>query len=191
MPISNLAGKELAERLQAALPNVVEEWDEAAVWVKPDHIAQIAHFLTVEPTLDFDFLNSISAVDFVEYFEVVYHLTSFQQQHCAVIKTRVYGRGEVSLPSVYSVWRGADFQEREIWDLMGVRFEGHPNMKRIMLWEGFEGHPLRKGLPLRGFLKSLARCPRQNRDIASRYGLIIAPSPIKGEEAEAQTWMTP
>ena len=144
MPISNLAGKELAERLQAALPNVVEEWDEAAVWVKPDHIAQIAHFLTVEPTLDFDFLNSISAVDFVEYFEVVYHLTSFQQQHCAVIKTRVYGRGEVSLPSVYSVWRGADFQEREIWDLMGVRFEGHLNMKRIMLWEGFEGHPLRK-----------------------------------------------
>ena len=71
MPISNLAGKELAERLQAALPNVVEEWDDAAVWVKPDHMAQIANFLTVEPTLDFDFLNSISAIDFIEYFEVV------------------------------------------------------------------------------------------------------------------------
>ena len=116
MPISNMAGQELAERLQAALPNVVEEWDEVAVWVKPDHMNQIAHFLTVEPTLDFNFLNSISAVDFVEYFEVVYHLTSLQQQHCAVIKTRVYGRGEVSLPSVYSVWRGADFLMGEGWD---------------------------------------------------------------------------
>ena len=144
MPISNLAGKDLAERLQAALPNVVEDWDDAAVWVKPDHMIQVAHFLTAEPSLDFDFLNSISAVDYIEYFEVIYHLTSLQRPHGPVVKTRVYGRGEVSLPSVYSVWRGADFQEREIWDLMGVRFEGHPNMKRIMLWEGFEGHPLRK-----------------------------------------------
>ena len=57
---------------------------------------------------------------------------------------RLDGRDELSLPSVYHVWRGADFQEREIWDLMGISFSGHPNMKRIMLWEGFEGHPLRK-----------------------------------------------
>ena len=144
MPISALAGKELAERLQAALPNVVEGWDDAAVWIKPDHMAQVAHFLTAEPSLDFDFLNSISAVDYIDHFEIVYHLTSFHKQHVALVKTRLYGRGEVSLPSVYNVWRGADFQEREIWDLMGVRFDGHPNMKRIMLWEGFEGHPLRK-----------------------------------------------
>ncbi len=54
------------------------------------------------------------------------------------------GRGDASVPSVMSVWRGADLQEREAYDLMGVRFEGHPNMKRLMLWEGFEGHPLRK-----------------------------------------------
>jgi NADH:ubiquinone oxidoreductase subunit C len=83
-------------------------------------------------------------VDFVEYFEVVYHLTSLSRQQTAIVKARVFGREAPSLPSVYHVWRGADFQEREIWDLMGVRFEGHPNMKRIMLWEGFEGHPLRR-----------------------------------------------
>ena len=144
MIISRLAGKELADRLEEALPNVVEGWDPTAIWVKPDHIVQVAHFLFSDPSLDFNYLNSISAVDFIEYFEVVYHLTSFNRHRSAVVKTKIYGRDEVTLPSVYNIWRGADFQEREIWDLMGVRFEGHPNMKRIMLWEGFEGHPLRK-----------------------------------------------
>jgi len=144
MIISRLAGKELADRLEEALPNVVEGWDPAAIWVKPDHMVQVAHFLFSDPSLDFNYLNSISAVDFIEYFEVVYHLTSFNRHRSAVVKTKIYGRDEVTLPSVYNIWRGADFQEREIWDLMGVRFEGHPNMKRIMLWEGFEGHPLRK-----------------------------------------------
>ena len=144
MVVQAMAGEALAKRLQASLPNVVEEWDEGAVWVKPSHIAQVAHFLTAEPDLDFDYLNSISAVDFIDHFEVVYHLTSIRQLHHAVVKAKLYGRESPSLPSVYHVWRGADFQEREIWDLMGVYFEGHPNMKRIMLWEGFEGHPLRK-----------------------------------------------
>ena len=104
----------------------------------------MARFLRDDPDLDFQFLNSISAVDFIEHFEVVYHLTSFRHQHTAVLKARVMGREDLSLPSVYHVWRGADFQEREVWDLMGIRFDGHPNLKRIMLWEGFEGHPLRK-----------------------------------------------
>ena len=137
MIISRLTGKELADRLEEALPNVVEGWDSTAIWVKPNHMVQVAHFLFSDPTLDFNYLNSISAVDFIEYFEIVYHLTSFNKHHSAVVKTKIYGRDEVTLPSVYNIWRGADFQEREIWDLMGVRFEGHPNMKRIMLWEGF------------------------------------------------------
>ena len=57
---------------------------------------------------------------------------------------RCYGRERPEAPSVVSVWKGAELQEREVWDLLGVRFEGHPNMKRILLWEGFEGHPLRR-----------------------------------------------
>jgi len=97
-----------------------------------------------DPDSDFQFLNAIGAVDFVEYFEVVYLLASLRRQHTAVVKARVYGRESLSVPSVYDVWRGADFQEREVWDLMGIHFDGHPNMKRIMLWEGFDGHPLRK-----------------------------------------------
>ena len=62
-----------------------------------------------------------------------------------MVKTRVgLGRTDASVPSVVPIWRGADYQEREVWDLLGIRFEGHPNHKRIMLWEGFPGHPLRK-----------------------------------------------
>jgi NADH/F420H2 dehydrogenase subunit C len=144
MPIQALAGKELANRIDSQWPGSVVDWRGDSVWVEPAMIADVAHFLRDDPVLDFQYLNSISAVDFVDHFEVVYHLTSLRHEQTAVIKTRVHGRESVALPSVYGVWRGADFQEREIWDLMGVFFEGHPNMKRIMLWEGFQGHPLRR-----------------------------------------------
>ena len=144
MAVTALAGEELAQRLQSAVPDSVEDWGATAVWVRPGRLEEVARFLRDDPDLDFQFLNAISAVDFIEHFEVVYHLTSMRRQHTTVLKTKVFGRQDLSLPSVYHLWRGADFQEREIWDLMGIHFEGHPNMKRIMLWEGFEGHPLRK-----------------------------------------------
>ena len=144
MAVQVLAGEELANRLSQGVADSVESWEGDVVWVKPPSIDRVARFLRDDPDSDFQFLNAISAVDYVEYFEVVYHLTSLRLQHTAVVKSRVYGRESLSVPSVYDVWRGADFQEREVWDLMGIHFDGHPNMKRIMLWEGFDGHPLRK-----------------------------------------------
>lgn len=144
MTIASLSGETLARRLQEATPDVVIDWDESSVWVRPDAMGSVANFLHDDPDLDFAFLNAVSAIDFVEYFELVYHVTSLLKEHTGVIRSRVYGREEPTAPSVVNVWKGADFQEREIWDLMGVRFTGHPNMKRIMLWEGFDGHPLRK-----------------------------------------------
>ena len=75
---------------------------------------------------------------------MVYHLTSLEHNHSLVIKTRIYERDNPGLDSVVSLWRGADLQEREIYDLMGIAFTSHPNLKRIFLWEGFEGYPLRK-----------------------------------------------
>ena len=144
MAVRALTGQELAERLNHGVRDSVDRWEDDAVWVQPSRVDDVAHFLRDDSSLDFQFLNSISAIDFIEYFDVVYHLTSFRQQHTGVVKARVFGRNDLSLPSVFQVWRGADFQEREVWDLMGIRFDGHPNMKRIMLWEGFDGHPLRK-----------------------------------------------
>ncbi|MSQ41379.1 MAG: NADH-quinone oxidoreductase subunit C [Dehalococcoidia bacterium] len=139
-----VAGGDLAHRLQDAFPGTVESWDDAWVWVQPGRLVELCRWLRETPDLAFDFLSSISAVDYIEHFELVYHLTSIRHNHRAVVKARVYGRERPTAPSVVSVWRGANLQEREIWDLMGVAFEGHPNMKRIMLWEGFPGHPHRK-----------------------------------------------
>ena len=147
MAVKAVAGDELAEKLRSAVAGSVVEWDGVVVWIDPTSVEDVARFLRDDPESDFQFLNSISAVDFIEHFEVVYHLTSLSRQQTAVVKTKVFGREDLSLPSVYHVWRGADFQEREIWDLMGIHFEGHPNMKRIMLWEGYQGHPLRKDHP--------------------------------------------
>ena len=93
---------------------------------------------------EFDYLSAITAVDYIEYFELVYHLRSIKSNQTGVVKTRLYDRENPSVESVTTLWRGADLQEREIWDLMGISFQGHPNLKRVMLWEGFPGHPHRK-----------------------------------------------
>ena len=144
MTVVPLSGETLAQRLSQQLPDVVITWDDASVWLEPESLNEAAAFLKDDAELDFKFLNSISAVDYIEYFELVYHLMSINHQHTAIVRSRVYGREEPTAASVTGIWKGADFQEREIWDLMGVRFAGHPNLKRIMLWEGFDGHPLRK-----------------------------------------------
>ena len=96
------------------------------------------------PSTEYNYLKSISAVDYIEYFEIVYHLDSLINNSSIVVKSKLYGRSKLSIKSLTSLWKGAELQEREIWDLMGIYFDDHPNMKRILLWEGFEGHPLRK-----------------------------------------------
>ena len=93
---------------------------------------------------DIDDVKFNEVVDYIEYFELVYHLRSLRNNTTLIIKTKCFGREEITVPSITSVWRGAELQEREIWDLMGINFSDHPNMKRILLWEGFPGHPLRK-----------------------------------------------
>ena len=94
---------------------------------------KVARFLKETPEFDFAFLNAITAIDYVEYFELVYHLLCMKQNRSLILKTQCYGRVEPSVPSLVELWKGADLQEREIWDLMGIRFDGHPNMKR-MIW---------------------------------------------------------
>ncbi|MBI2165657.1 MAG: NADH-quinone oxidoreductase subunit C [Chloroflexi bacterium] len=112
--------------------------------VRPEAVREVCRWLKVESGLELDYLVAITAVDFVDHFEVVYHLASIGRNHSLVLKTKVFGRETPAVPSVVEVWQGADLQEREVWDLMGVRFEGHPNLKRILTWEEFPGHPLRK-----------------------------------------------
>jgi NADH-quinone oxidoreductase subunit C len=139
-----LSGKEIASQIEEKLPGSIEESSQDCLVVKNDSLLAVAAFLKDTEGLKFDYLNYITAVDYFSYFEVVYQLTSVEHNHTIVMKTRCYGRENPVVPSVIGLWRGADFQEREIYDLMGIKFEGHPNMKRILLWEGFPGHPLRK-----------------------------------------------
>lgn len=139
-----LSGKEIASQLEEQFPESVVESNQNSLVVKSEFLLAVATFLKTTPDLDFNYLTGITAVDYYNYFEVVYQLTSLEHNHSVVIKSRCYDRESPTLPSVVNLWRGADFQEREIYDLMGISFDGHPNLKRIFLWEGFKGHPLRK-----------------------------------------------
>jgi NADH-quinone oxidoreductase subunit C len=139
-----LAGSEAAEKIVEQLPGVVVEHEGDVVLVKSDSVLDVCRFLSQTPGLDFDYLVDLTAVDYLDYFEVVYHLLSMKHNHSLIIKTHCYDRAQPSVPSVTCIWISADLQEREVYDLFGIRFEGHPNMKRLFLWEGFEGHPLRR-----------------------------------------------
>ena len=139
-----LSGEDLAGQIEEKLPGSIIEASQDSLVVKSDSLLPVASFLKDTDVLKFDYLNYITAVDYYSYFEVVYQLTSLEHNHTVIIKTRCYDRENPVVPSVIGLWQGADFQEREIYDLMGIKFEGHPNMKRIFLWDGFQGHPLRK-----------------------------------------------
>jgi len=140
----SLSGWEIAKQITKHFPDTVSEASDHAVLVKSDPLFEVAEFLKNSPEFAFDYLTNITAVDYYDYFELIYQLTSLKHNHSLVLKTRCYNRDNPALPSVVNLWRGADFQEREIHDLMGISFEGHPNLKPIVLWQGFEGHPLRK-----------------------------------------------
>jgi len=139
-----LSGEEVAAKLEQQFPGSIIESSGNSLLVKSESLLDLVSFLKTTPGLDFDYLSSVTAVDYYDYFELVYQLTSIKHNHSLVVKTRCYGRENPTVPSIVSLYKGATPQEREIYDLMGIRFKGHPNLKHIVLWEGFKGHPLRK-----------------------------------------------
>ena len=139
-----LSTSKIIQTLKQELPGLEISGNESWVTVNAKQINKVSRILKNPDGLDFSYLNAITAVDYIEYFQIIYHLTSMRNNYSCVIKVRCDGRTNLELPSVIDVWKGADLQEREIWDLMGIKFSGHPNLKRILLWEGFDGHPLRK-----------------------------------------------
>ena len=138
-----LIGQDVAKQIAEQMPDAIVESNELCIIVKAELLAEVVRYLNTTPSLDFNFLNCITGVDYLDYIEVVYHLTSINHNHSLVLKVRC-DRENPDVSSLYSVFRGADYQEREIYDLLGVRFAGHPNLKRLFMWEGFEGHPLRR-----------------------------------------------
>ena len=116
------------------------------------NVRNLCNFLKIDPDLGMNYIVDVVGADYYgndPRFEVVYHLYSIRKKHRIRIKVRV-NEGE-TVPSVTSIWPGADWPEREVYDMYGIAFDGHPNMKRIYMAEDWEGYPLRKDYPLRGY----------------------------------------
>jgi len=139
-------GKKLAEEISNHISDSVVSSDDNSVYISREKIYEVLKFLKETSGFSFDLLSSITAVDYIDHFEVVYQLKSLITLSKATIKVKLgFGReDQPEIDSAYNLWKGADFQEREVFDLMGIHFVNHPNLKRILLWDGFPGHPLRK-----------------------------------------------
>ena len=142
-------------KLKSIYPESVAEihahrGDETAV-VRRESLLQIARFVKTQTEFDLNILMDLSAVDGLGLkwnprFEVVYHFYSLAKNHRLRLKVRVPEKDAV-VPSLVPLWPIADWFEREVWDMFGIRFDGHPNLKRILMYEEFAGHPLRKDYP--------------------------------------------
>jgi NADH-quinone oxidoreductase subunit C len=139
-----ISERKLADKITALFPDAVVGIVNQAVVIRSESLLKVADYLKNGSDFCCHLLNDITSVDYLEYFEIIYRLTSLELNQTLVFKVRCYDREKPEISSVISLWKGADFMEREIFDLMGISFSGHPNMKRIFLWEGFKGHPLRK-----------------------------------------------
>ena len=131
--------------ITASNPDALQPWLE----IKPERLIDICQFLHSDPRLYFDYLECLSGVDLgpeENRIGVVYHLMSIPRGHRIVLKcfTDRTTKPLPSLPSLASIWRTADWHEREVYDLFGIRFSDHPDMRRILMPEDWEGHPLRK-----------------------------------------------
>ncbi|MEM6803838.1 MAG: NADH-quinone oxidoreductase subunit C [Bacteroidota bacterium] len=143
--------EEIVSYIKEKYPEAIlaEELSIKQPWIQidPAQCLSLAEFLLKEEALYFDFLHCISGVDLgpkEEKMEVVYHLSSLIHEHQLVLKIEINRANPEPIPSVSSVWRAANWHEREAYDLLGIPFAHHPDLRRILLPEDWEGHPLRK-----------------------------------------------
>jgi len=131
------------------------KWDreELSVYIDRSLIREAVEFLKKDPETACNYLSDITCVDFhptEPRFEVIYHLLSMKRKERIRLKVRLAG-ADPAVESLFSVWPSADFFEREVFDLFGIRFIGHPNLIRIQMPEDWKGHPLRKDYPVEGY----------------------------------------
>lgn len=135
----------LRDRFGDVLGDLVGSGRDASCTVDPARVAEVCRFAKDEPALRFDCLQNLSGVDYPKdgVIQVVYHLFSYALRHWIVLKANA-PRDNPVVVTVSDVWRAADWQEREVFDLLGVTFTGHPDLRRILMPEDWPGHPLRK-----------------------------------------------
>jgi NADH-quinone oxidoreductase subunit C len=149
--------KMIEEKFAGQVQGTVTYAGQVGVMLNREMIKDVCRFLRDEPTLRMDHLADLTAVDFSQYpgdpgprFEVVYNMISTVHRHRIRLKVRVT-EDDPRVDSVSSIWQTANWHERETFDLMGIKFDGHPDLRRILLPEEWEGHPLRKEYPLKGY----------------------------------------
>ncbi|MAE52288.1 MAG: NADH-quinone oxidoreductase subunit C [Micavibrio sp.] len=144
----------IEEELEDAVSKYVFEKDELVVYTTAQNLDRVLHFLRDDKQTRFEVLVDITAVDYperAERFEVVYTLLSLKQNHR--IRLKLNAAEDTLIPTVTSIYSSAGWFEREVWDMYGIMFEGHPDLRRILTDYGFEGHPQRKDFPLTGYVE--------------------------------------
>ena len=147
----------VAEKIQQAFPEAFQqavEWrGDLAVQVAREHLHAVCRHLHDDPGMDYDYIVHVSSVDWPDHperFEVVYEFYSIRRRARIRVKARV-PEDDCVVDSMTDIWKGADFMEREVYDMMGIRFRNHPNLVRILMPDDYpEGFPLRKDFPVRG-----------------------------------------
>jgi NADH-quinone oxidoreductase subunit C len=137
----------------AAVEGAKYDRDELSIYIERGHIREVCALLRDQKDCPFNFLSDVTCVDWYPSeprFEVVYHLLSIPNKERVRLKVRL-DSGSPAVESVVGVWPAANFFEREVYDLFGVRFTGHPYLRRIQMPEDWEGHPLRKDYPVEGY----------------------------------------
>ena len=148
---THLSVKKLQERFPTSIREVSTFRNEVTIEVAKKDVFQVCQFLFSDPELEYQYLTDLCGLDFypkTPRFAVVYHLYSFKRNDRLRVKARL--EEDESIPSVESIWKVANWFEREAYDLFGISFENHPDLRRLLLWEGYEGHPLRKDYPVEG-----------------------------------------
>jgi len=137
----------------AAVEGAKFDRDEMSIYIEPSSLREACMVLRDNPDCPFNYLADVTCVDWYPShprFEVIYHLLSIPKKERVRLKVRL-GNDSPSVESVVSVWPSANFFEREVFDLFGIRFSGHPYLRRIQMPEEWEGHPLRKDYPVEGY----------------------------------------
>ena len=150
---SSLALKKLREFAPEAVEDAREFRGELTIYIRPEALVRVCEFLRDEPGLTFKYLSDVTALDLYPNeprFEVVYHLLSLQTAERLRLKVRASGESP-RVDSLVPVYPSANAFEREVYDLFGIQFAGHPYLRRILLPEEWEGHPLRKDYPTEGY----------------------------------------
>ena len=150
----NPSAEALRQRFGQAIQRVDMVWGETTIVVEGSRLAEVVGWLHDDPGQRYDFLADVTAVEFRDAempIEVVWHVRSLPYRRFLRLKVLLEKTQPLSVPSVWSIHKSADWLERECFDMFGIRFEGHPDLRRILMWEQYrEGYPLRKDFPLRG-----------------------------------------